>query len=58
MTPGGGGLLPIPGESDLSDGILLAGGGQEFGKDKGGVGEYDKDPQQVGGGAAGVRIFL
>ena len=36
----------------------MDGGGPESGKGKGGVEEDDKDPQQGGDRAAGVRVFL
>ena len=47
----------IPGTGDLGGVHLLAGGVQELVPGEGGMEEDDQNPQQEGGGAAGVRIF-
>ena len=57
-SPGDGDLLLIPGVGDLGGGQRLAGGGQEFVTGEGSVEDDELNPQQGGGGAAGVRIFL
>ena len=56
--PGDGGLFPISRAGDLSGRQQLAGSDQEIITGEVGVEEYDNNPQKVGGGAAGVRIFL
>ena len=56
--PGDGDLLLIPREVDLGGGQQLAGCGQKLVMGEGGVEEDDENPQQVGGVAADVRIFL
>ena len=43
---------------DIGGGRRLACGGQEFVQGKVGVEEDDNNPQQVGGGAAGVWILI
>ena len=56
--PGDGDLIPIPGTGDLGGKQRLAGGGQELVPGEVDVEEYDKNPQQGGGGVAGVRILF
>ena len=56
--PGDDDLLQIPGTGDIGGRQRLAGGGKKLFPGKGGLEEYDVNPQQVGGGAAGVRIFF
>ena len=56
--PGDGDLLLIPGEGDIGGGRRLYKGGQEFFTGEGGVEEDEENPQQGGGRAVGVRVFL
>ena len=56
--PGDGEILRIPGTGDLGRRKRLSGGGKELVLGKGDVEEYDMNPQQGGGGAAGVRIIF
>ena len=58
MPPGYGDLLLIPGTGDLGGGRQLSGGGQELVRDEVGVEEDDNNPQQGGGRASGVWVFL
>ena len=56
--PVGGDLFQIIVAVDISGGKQLAGVRHKPGKGAGGVSEVDKDSHQVGGGAAGVHIFI
>ena len=56
--PGDGELIQIPGTGDLGGGRQLDGGGKELLPDKGSLEENASNPQQVRGGAAGVRLLF
>ena len=58
VSPGNGYLLSILGKGDLGGGNLLASSSKEFVKGEIGVEEYDKNPQQGGGIAAGIWLLF
>ena len=51
-------ILHLPGTGDLGGRQRLVGGVKELVLVKGGLEEYDKNPQQGGSSAVGVRIIF